>query len=187
MTKKEIVQYLKQNMPTFTGNKIEKEKKMAMYIYLELGKMKAFDEKYFFGNSKTKDKIYKMAKCAKYTVDSVAQKKKIVCVSLTYLCKSIYSEFGIKSYISTPNGGDKHIYNIIQFSDGKNIKADLQQDLSNIQTKSRTTSFAQGYDCAEENLDVFSNEEIYEIQRQLGYVNDSSEYMDEKICNLAKK
>ena len=33
MTKKEIVQYLKQNMPTFTGNKIEKEKKMAMYIY----------------------------------------------------------------------------------------------------------------------------------------------------------
>ena len=71
-----------------------------------------------------------MAKCAKYNVDSVAQKKKIVCVSLTYLCKSIYSEFGIKSYISTPNGGDKHIYNIIQFSDGKNIKADLQQDLS---------------------------------------------------------
>ena len=122
-----------------------------------------------------------MAKYAKYNVDSVAQKKKIVCVSLTYLCKSIYSEFGIKSYISTPNGGDKHIYNIIQFSDGKNIKADLQQDLSNIQTKSRTTSFAQGYDCAEENLDVFSNEEIYEIQRQLGYVNDSSEYMDEKI------
>ena len=57
MTKKEIVQYLKQNMPTFTGNKIEKEKKMAMYIYLELGKMKAFDEKYFFGNSKTKDKV----------------------------------------------------------------------------------------------------------------------------------
>ena len=52
MTKKEIVQYLKQNMPTFTGNKIEKEKKMAMYIYLELGKMKAFDEKYFFGNNK---------------------------------------------------------------------------------------------------------------------------------------
>lgn len=187
MTKKEIVQYLKQNMPTFTGNKIEKEKKMAMYIYLELGKMKAFDEKYFFGNSKTKDKIYKMAKCAKYNVDSVAQKKKIVCVSLAYLCKSIYSEFGIKSYISTPNGGDKHIYNIIQFSDGKKIKADLQQDLSNIQTKSRTTSFAQGYDCAEENLDVFSNEEIYEIQRQLGYVNDSSEYMDEKISDLAKK
>jgi len=28
-------QYLKQNMPTFTGNKIEKEKKMAMYIMLD--------------------------------------------------------------------------------------------------------------------------------------------------------
>ena len=34
---------------------------------------------------------------------------------------------------------------------------------------------------------MFSNEEIYEIQRQLGYVNDSSEYMDEKISDLAKK
>ena len=33
MTKKEIVQYLKQNMPTFTGNKIEKEKKDG-YVYI---------------------------------------------------------------------------------------------------------------------------------------------------------
>lgn len=33
MTKKEIVQYLKQNMPTFTGNKIEKEKRwLCIYI-----------------------------------------------------------------------------------------------------------------------------------------------------------
>jgi len=36
MTKKEIVQYLKQNMPTFTGNKIEKEKKMANDNHLSL-------------------------------------------------------------------------------------------------------------------------------------------------------
>ena len=77
MTKKEIVQYLKQNMPTFTGNKIEKEKKMAMYIYLELGKMKAFDEKYFFGNSKTKDKIYKMANVQSIMLILLHKKRKL--------------------------------------------------------------------------------------------------------------
>ncbi len=114
---------------------------MAMYIYLELGKMKAFDEKYFLEIAKQKIKFTKWLNVQSIMLILLHKKKKIVCVSLAYLCKSIYSEFGIKSYISTPNGGDKHIYNIIQFSDGKNIKADLQQDLSNIQTKSRTTSF----------------------------------------------
>ncbi len=40
MNKKEIIEYLKQNMPEFTGDNIERQKRMAMYIYLELGKIK---------------------------------------------------------------------------------------------------------------------------------------------------
>lgn len=40
MKKKEMVEYLKQNMPEFEGTEEEKEIKTALYIYIELGKMK---------------------------------------------------------------------------------------------------------------------------------------------------
>lgn len=56
MTKKEIVEYLKQNMPSFQGTEEEIEIKTALYIYVELGKMKSFDERYYYGNSKTQKK-----------------------------------------------------------------------------------------------------------------------------------
>ena len=85
MNKKEIIEYLKQNMPEFTGDNIERQKRMAMYIYLELGKLKAFDEKYFFANNKTKTKIYSLAQASKNNVEEIAKRKKIICVTLSYL------------------------------------------------------------------------------------------------------
>ena len=45
MTKKELVEQFKQNMPNFTGTEQEKQIKTALYIYIELGKKKCFDEK----------------------------------------------------------------------------------------------------------------------------------------------
>lgn len=52
MTKNELVEKFKREMPEFEGTEEEKEIKTALYIYIELGKMKSFDERYFFGNSK---------------------------------------------------------------------------------------------------------------------------------------
>lgn len=53
MDKRKMIQYLKQNMPNLQGNDEEIEVKTALYIYVELGKIKSFDEKYYFGNSQT--------------------------------------------------------------------------------------------------------------------------------------
>ena len=44
MTRRETIEQLKQNMPEFTGTEEEIELKKALYIYVELGKIKSFDE-----------------------------------------------------------------------------------------------------------------------------------------------
>lgn len=54
MTKKEIVKQLKENMPQFSGTEEEIEIKTALYCYIEVAKMKSFDERYYFGNGKLK-------------------------------------------------------------------------------------------------------------------------------------
>ena len=45
MNRKEIIEKLKKEMPEFKGTEEEKEIKKALYIYIELGKIKSFDEK----------------------------------------------------------------------------------------------------------------------------------------------
>lgn len=184
MTKKEIIEYLKQNMPEFTGDRIEKEKKIAMYIYLELGKMKVFDEKYFFGNAETQEKIRRLSQRAKYNIEPIAENRKVVCITLSYLYKKILKEFGINCSISIPSDGDKHVFPIINFSNGQSIIADLQQDLHNIQTRSRTEHFGHAW---EENGEDLSEDEIFNIQKEIGYVKDESDYMNAKIEKLAKE
>ena len=44
--------------------------------------MKSFDEKYYFGNSKTRRKIYELAE---RNTEEVAGKRKIICVSFIYI------------------------------------------------------------------------------------------------------
>lgn len=187
MTKKEIVQYLKENMPEFSGDEVEQEIKKAMYIYLELGKIKSSDERYLFGNSKTKEKLYKLYERNKRNTECIVKDKKVVCVTMSVLYKKILKEFGINCFISEPCPPDKHVYPVIVLSNGKYIEADLQQDLHNIQTKSRTKYFGQYKYTVEDNYKYFTNEEIYNMQKEIGYVKDEAEYMDNKIEKFEQK
>ena len=56
-TEREYVTKLNAEMPEFTGNPTEVQEKIAMYIYLKLGKSKVFDERWFFGNKSEREKI----------------------------------------------------------------------------------------------------------------------------------
>lgn len=165
MNKEEFIEKLKQNMPEGL-NEIE----TAKYIYIELGKEKAFDEKYFFGNSKTRRQIYKLAEQTNHFTDSVVKNKKIICVSLTYLYRDILKDFGINSIVA--EDGD-HKYPIILLKDKMQmIKADLQQDLYNIQTKSKMQYF--GTRSKYESYDVIPIDEEYlrEIDEKIGYIKE---------------
>ena len=133
MKKQEFIQSIKEKLPNNLS-----ELEIAKYIYIQLGKQKAFDEKYFFGNSKTRKKIYKLAEQNKIDSEQASKNKKIICVSLSYLYRDILREFGINSVIAEEM---EHKYPIIVLKNGKRIRADLQLDLYNIHTKSKTKYF----------------------------------------------
>jgi len=62
MTKKEreLVEKLRREMPEFSGSKAEIEKQIAMYIYLELGRTKVFDEHFYLADKEIQNKIIKL-------------------------------------------------------------------------------------------------------------------------------
>ena len=53
----------------------------ARYIYLQLGKLFTFDEKYWLGNSKTRRMIYRSSR--KIQTHKDLKSNKVICVSLT--------------------------------------------------------------------------------------------------------
>lgn len=186
MTKKEIVEYLKQNMPDFQGTEEEIEVKKALYIYVELGKMKSFDERYYFGNSETQRKIYDLAERQERNVDKIAGQRKLICVSLTHLYCSILKEFGIYAMASTPEEGG-HIYPIVMTKSKKAFIADLQLDLENIQTKSRLEHFEYMGDLPR-NRGVNSDQAtLTKMLIEMRYIKDEKDYKNEEIERLAEQ
>lgn len=175
-----MVQKLKSEMPKGL-NEIE----VAKYIYIELGKIKSYDEKYFFGNSKTKSKIYRLARNTPNRINETMKKKKIVCVSLSYLYRELLKRFNIKSYINYPDIEGDHVNVVICLNDGNNIKADLQLDLPMIQTRMKTRYFGTKERGEEiESFSEISDEENIEIDKKINYINDEKDYTDEEIKAL---
>lgn len=185
MNKREMIQYLKQNMPDFQGNDEEIEVKTALYIYVELGKIKSFNEKYYFGNSQTQKKIYRLAERQSREVDEIAEKKKIICVSLTYLYCSILKEFGIQAVASIPEQ-DGHIYPVIT-TKGKKFVADLQLDLENIQTQSRLKHFEYRNGSSQDNKPNANQDEITKMLIEVGYIKDERDYKNQEIEKLIEQ
>lgn len=177
MKKKEMINYLRENMPVFTGTPEEQEIKKSLYIYTELGKAKSFDERYYFGNSDTQRKIYDLAQKQRSQPDELAKKRKIICVSLTHLYINILNEFGIKARASEPEEGG-HINPFIMPKNKKFFVADLQLDLENIQTRSRLQHF---------EYQRNNQEEITKMLIEMGYIKDEKDYKNEVISKLRKK
>lgn len=189
MSIKQLVQELKQKMPDGLN-----ELEMARYIYIELGKIKAFDKKYYFGNSKTREKIYKLSIRNRRNVDSLVKKRELICVTISYLYKAVLKEFGIDSYVEIygedkqPKNGE-HMYSIIRLKDGRLIKADLQSDLKNVQTGMKTQFFGtvNKRDNNDIYLDSIDEEELKSIDMKIGYLKNNGKYKNAIIQNLKQK
>lgn len=189
MTEKEknLVNNLKINMPQFTGTKAEIEKKIAMYIYIELGKTKVFDERFFLGNAKEREKIIKLTSLRRQKIDDIISNRKIVCATISNLYRTLLKDFGIKCIVKQLHEGDEHLSNIIYLSNGEEIIADVQADLPNIQTKSKTKNFGENYNSRVVMKEQISDEELFELHKACGYVNSPEDYMDNNIQKLAEK
>ena len=186
-TETEYVKILKDKMPKFTGTKVEIEKKIAMFIYLELGKTKVFDEKYFFADSKEKKKMERAAKHTRNNVDSIIKKRKLVCITASNLYKKLLHDFGIEAHTRKLTKGDEHLSTVIFFSNGEKIVADVQRDFDKIQTNRKTTEWGAKYAFGRITDFQISEDELFELQKACGYVNSKDDYMDNAIARLKQK
>lgn len=178
MTKQDLVDYIIQSMPE---NLTQLEK--ARYIYIELGKQRRFDTRYYYGNTGIRKKIYEQAQASRLKLSKLRNKRTIICVTLSEIYKSALKQVGIECEI-VPNGilGDKHVIPIVTLNDEKRgklrIRADLQQDLEAIQTGMSTVEFGT-INRYERNYDIISEHELKKIDQKIGYIIE--DYRDSDI------
>lgn len=153
----------------------------ARYIYLQLGKLFTFDEKYWLGNSKTRRMIYKSAKKIKTPKD--LKNNKVICVSLTNMYNSLLQRMGIEAE-AVHAEDDLHVYTIFKI-DGVEYEADLQRDMKFIQAHRKTRSFGREPDYSTRKL--ISDEQMQEMDDKFGYTYEGDEYLAILIDRLRDK
>ena len=133
----------------------------ARYVYLELGKLLCYDEKYWFGNSNIQNRIYKKSLHSTPNFSEIQEnrKKKSICISISKLYSSVLQEIGIKSGQQSENG---HYFTYLIMNDSL-YYADLNNDMKYIQLELPTSFF-----CTE-GIHVLSKDRLKKIDEKLGY------------------
>lgn len=133
----------------------------ARYVYLELGKLLCYDEKYWFGNSKIQNRIYKKSlhSTPRFSEIQENRKRKSICISISKLYSSVLQEIGIKSGQQSENG---HYFTYLIMNDSL-YYADLNNDMKYIQLELPTSFF-----CTE-GAKVLSKDRLQQIDEKLGY------------------
>ena len=133
----------------------------ARYVYLNLGKLLCYDEKYWYGNSEIKSRIFRkyMSTTPKFSQIQPDKKKKAICVSISKLYSSVLKKIGIKS------GQQQELDHTCSylFIDNKLYYADLNNDLKFIQLDLPTKHFFIN------GNNVLSKDDLQKIDQKLGY------------------
>ena len=177
MSKQDLIDMIISNMPEGL-TRLEK----ARYIYIELGKQRRFDTRYYYGNTSTRKRIYNEAQLARSNPKKLRNKRTIICVTLSEIYKRALEQVGIDCDV-VQNGtfGDKHVIPVVTLNDeirGKmRIRADLQQDLEAIQTGMETVEFGT-INRYERDYNVISEIELKRIDQKIGYIKDDYRDID---------
>ena len=153
------------------------------YLYIELGKLVSFDERYWKGNSKTKKKIYRVS--FRKRIEDLKADRRIICVSLARMFQELLAEIGVKATLYQPDPEDPHINNIVEI-DRKQYVMDLQRDLEYIQTNRRTQHFGKKSKKEYVQFSEISSEEEEKIDRRIGYVQEDRDYTEHYLWMLQK-
>jgi len=157
--KDQIIQGMPDNLSTM---------EQVRYLYIELGKMVSFDERYWKGNSKMQKKIYKGSFHKK--IEDLRTDRRVICVSLSYMFQELLSEIGVYVTVNQDDLEDPHMNNIALI-DGKKYVMDLQRDLEFIQTNRRTRFFGKEQKPFS-SFAVVSEEEEQRIDQKIGYYRE---------------
>lgn len=157
----------------------------ARYIYIALGKEKSYDEEFWFANSKMRQKIFKSKHSIQICFDKLIQNKKVLCTSISKIYSVILKQIGIENYIERDDLSDEHMYVILNI-EGKKILADLQRDLSNIQSNKKTAYFGtKAYESIYgDDFDEINKNELEEIDKKIGYISVRKGYLNDDIFYL---
>ena len=175
MKVKELLSEIENNIEYKELNEISFIRK----IYIEIGKNRTFDVRYYFGNTATQKKIYKLAK-KRNGIEERIDDKEIICYSLARQCEYIFSKLGYNCIVTNESQELEHVFNILTLKNGDKIKLDLQKDLEFIQTGRKTRNFG----TSDEEyflLKELPYEEIKRADKIIGYTNEKGEYTDEII------
>lgn len=184
MTKKDLIEEIIQNMPE---NLTQLEK--ARYIYIELGKQRRFDTRYYYGNASARRRVFKEIQSDISNPHTLRNKRTIICITLSEIYRSALKEVGIDCEI-VRNGifGDKHVLPIVNLNDeirGRlRIRADLQQDLESIQAGMSTVEFG-NINALEKDYDIIEEDELKKIDKKIGYI--SEDYRDVDIYTVQRE
>ncbi len=153
------------------------------YVYLDLGSRLSFDETFKpFGNSKTRQNIYKYHSQFKKDLDECLKNKKAICKSIAYILEYVLKNLGV-DIITVVDEDDTrkcpHVYNIIRQKNAITYVVDLQEDIYNIQSRYFTKNF--GIDSIKEMNLVIPKGKLEQIDRKIGYVTKDNYYADEYL------
>jgi len=158
---------------------------LLRYIYLDLGLKLSFDLDFYYGNNKKKQTIFNHHINKKEVLSNCLKNKYAICRSMSYILEEVCKKFDI-NIISISDSYDKrnypHVYNIVKLKDGRSFSIDIQEDIRNIQTHSRTKYF--GVNTIDGKTKIISDEEIEMIDKKIGYISDEYYYANEYIYLL---
>lgn len=159
------------------------ELELIRYVYLTLGERLSFNEKFLpFGNSKTRQNMYKYHSRNKKDLDECLKNKKAICKSIAYILEYVLKNLGV-NIITVVDEDDTrkcpHVYNIIRQKNAIIYVADLQEDIYNIQSRYFTKNF--GIDSIKEMNLVIQKGKLEQIDRKIGYVTKDDYYADEYL------
>lgn len=151
----------------------------ARYVYISLGKLFSFDDNYYFGPSKLKNKIYTLALQNKVNFKSLSEqsKNKAICVSIARVYSDILNKIGIKSFVNQDDLDDPHMNTIFSI-DNHNYQADLQKDLLYVQLHCRTHYFGKCLSCNDKSL---SCSQLELIDSKIGFAYSGEKYIQEQF------
>jgi len=167
-------------------NNITKETEMIKYVYLDLGNRFSFDANFIpFGNSKAKQTLYKYHCRNIEDLNECMDKNIAICKSLSYILEYVLKELGVNiKTVIDPDDHRKcpHVFNEVIEKSGRKYCIDLQEDMNNIQSHSFTSNF--GLESIYDDKLVVTRGEQEEIDRKIGYINDTNYYQNDYLYLL---
>lgn len=197
LTRNELVEYIRSNMP----EQLTEIEQLA-HIEKQVADSVVFNEAYSWSNKKTRKKIYELAK-REAQKPKKEIRRKAICVDMAERFAYVARKFGfdvefqIDDFMSEPQigkneifykiSGDRgeHVCPIVRLKDGRMVQIDIQNDLKNLQTRSKTTSFGMKNNIW--YLSELNQEEVKEAFRKAYGLADEEDFTDDYIDKLNKK